>query len=405
MPLKANRTSANQTGANRPHRQLSLALIAASVSLSASGVPAVAQVSLVETLPEISDPDGGIAWGQSGSIPTGVWDVMLSQTNDSLDIYSDVFRGGSLPQIAEQIFANSSAPGSIPPEVWSVMQSQAGLLGGNGNYSDLFSGTGIFGDLAQIAIGENGSSYDFSSIINRENWGISAFSNQPFVPGTVGINPSETGFPWLSGIGQIAQQAGNTLSGLNPFRRSIEWMQKTPIARTMGALGKRIRGVLTGSNFGFFTRNRIVKSRDQANLFDQEIARMMAEQYLGESGEQWLAGEAKDTISVLQSGLQSANAAMQLAATAEGLTSTQDVAKAVAQQGGQNAALGAALLQMQAQNQASLLQLQQLTSSSIQLAANNSEGIDEANRRERAERSNALRQSASEFIYVPDVFD
>ena len=400
MPLKANRTSAN-----RPHRQLSLALIAASVSLSAGGVPAVAQISLVETLPEISDPDGGIAWGQSGSIPTGVWDVMLSQTNDSLDIYSDVFRGGSLPQIAEQIFANSSAPGSIPPEVWSVMQSQAGLLGGNGNYSDLFSGTGIFGDLAQIAIGESGSSYDFSSIINRENWGISAFSNQPFMSGTVGINPSETGFPWLSGIGQIAQQAGSTLSGLNPFRRSIEWMQKTPIARTMGALGKRIRGVLTGSNFGFFTRNRIVKSRDQANLFDQEIARMMAEQYLGESGEQWLAGEAKDTISVLQSGLQSANAAMQLAATAEGLTSTQDVAKAVAQQGGQSAALGAALLQMQAQNQASLLQLQQLTSSSIQLAANNSEGIDEANRRERAERSNALRQSASEFIYVPDVFD
>ena len=60
---------------------------------------------------------------------------------------------------------------------------------------------------------------------------------------------------------------------------------------------------------------------------------------------------------------------------------------------------------MQAQNQASLLQLQQLTSSSIQLAANNSEGIDEANRRERAERSNALTQSAAEFIYVPNIFD
>ena len=403
MPLKANRMSVK-----RPHTQLSLALVAAAVGLSVGSVPAVAQASLVEALSEISEPEGGITWGQSGAMPTGVWDVMLSQTNGSLDIYSDVYSGGSLPQIAEQVFTNSSAPGSIPPEVWRVMQSQAGLLSGSGNPFDLFSGTGIFGDLAQIATGASGSSYDLSSIINRENWGISAFSNQPAAFGTAGINPSETGVPrlsGLSGIGQLAQQAGSTLSDLNPFRRSIEWMQKTPIARTMGALGKRIRGVLTGSNFGFFTRNRIVKSRDQANLFDQEIARMMAEQYLGESGEQWLAGEAKDTLSVLQSGLQSANAAMQLAATADGLTSTQDVAKAVAQQGGQNAALSAALLQMQAQNQASLLQLQQLTSSSIQLAANNSEGIDEANRRERAERSNALRQSASEFIYVPDVFD
>ena len=275
------------------------------------------------------------------------------------------------------------------------MQSQAGIPE---RYGD------IFDSVEQIVSSQN-SPYDFSSVINRDNWGISAFSDQTFIPSDIGGNIAETGLSLFSGIGQAAQQAGDTLAQMNPFKRTFDWIQKTPVARTMGALGKRIRGALTGSNFGFFTRNRIVKERDQANLFDQEIARMMADQYIGESGEQWLAGEAQDTLGVLQTGLQSANAAVQIAADSKNLTSTQDVAKAVAQQGGQNATLSAAVLQLQAQNQASLLQLQQLTSSSIQLAANNSEGIDEANRRERAERSNALTQSAGEFIYVPNIFD
>ena len=362
---------------NRTSVRLSLALMAASSGLLfCSSVPAIAQASLAESLQSIGESeDGGIAWGQSGSIPTDVWNVVQAQTNSQLGGYADVFKGSALPQ-----------------NVWEIMQSQTQLPESYG---------GIFDSVEQIVSGQN-SPYDFSSVINRDNWGISAFSDQTFVPGDIGGNMTETGLSLFSGIGRAA---GDTLAQLNPFKRTFDWIQKTPVARTMGALGKRIRGALTGSNFGFFTRNRIVKERDQANLFDQEIARMMAEQYLGESGEQWLAGEAQDTLGVLQTGLQSANAAVQIAADSKNLTSTQDVAKAVAQQGGQNATLSAAVLQMQAQNQASLLQLQQLTSSSIQLSANNSEGIDEANRRERAERSNALTQSASEFIYVPNIFD
>lgn len=367
--------------------------------VAAIGLPAIAefqssQIPSNEPLSTITGAgNSGIDWGQSGSIPPDVWQVMQSQvgtSGDTLGNYANIFSGGTttpediwgiaqsqleLPGSIEQIFTNgSNAPGSIPTEVWNVMRSQGGLPGG-------YSGE-TFGSLGQILSGGN-HPFDFSGVINRDNWGISAFSN---------IAPTNTG-------------NSSSASGWNPFRHISNWIQKTPLAKVIGSWGKHIRGSLDGSSFGFFTRNQVVKERDQANLFDQEIARMMAEPQLGESGEQWMQAGAQNAMSVLGGGLQSASAAMQIAQESQGLTSTQDVAKAVAQQGGQNAALSAAVLQMQAQNQASLLQLQQLTSSAIQLSANNSEGIDEANRRDRAERSNALRQSASEFIYVPNVFD
>ncbi len=388
----------------KPDRFLTIvlpSLVAASIGLPAIAEPPALEASS-NSAPSIAAgaEDGGIAWGQSGSvtgsIPTEVWEVMQSETGnwgDRLGGYEDIFRDGAqaediwslaqtqleLPESVGQIFSNgSSAPGSIPAGVWDVMQAQSGLPESYGNET--------FGSLEQIFSGGS-NPYDFSSVINRDNWGISSFSN--VIPTNTGQDISNS----------------NSAGGWNPFKHLSKWIQDTPLAKAMGSWGKRIRGALGGSSFGFFTRNQVVKERDQANLLDQEIARMMAEPQLGESGEQWMTTEAQDAMSVLGGGLQSAGAAIQIAQESQSLTSTQDVAKAVAQQGGQNAALSAAVLQMQAQNQASLLQLQQLTSSAIQLSANNSEGVDEANRRDRAERSNALRQSASEFIYVPDVFD
>ena len=397
----------------KPDRFSTLAL--SSLIVAFAGAPVIAQSPIIE-IPTAEVPsnaaisviggieNGNITWGQpgsttgstTGSIPPEVWAVMQSQTGISSDLlggYADIFSGGmqledirgiarsqlEIPGSVEQIFSTgSSAPGSIPTDVWDVMQSQVGLPRSNGGET--------FGSLEQIFSGES-NPFDFSSVINRDNWGVSTFSN---------VAPTSTG----QGIGN-----SNSEDSWNPFKHLSNWIQNTPLAKAMGSLGKRIRGSLGGSGFGFFTRNQVVKERDQANLFDQEIARMMAEPQLGASGEQWMQTEAQDAMSVLKGGLQSASAAMQIAQDSQDLTSTQDVAKAVAQQGGQNAALSAAVLQMQSQNQASLLQLQQLTSSAIQLSANNSEGIDEANRRDRAERSNALRQSASEFIYVPNVFD
>ncbi|MEO0770585.1 MAG: hypothetical protein AAFY72_14365, partial [Cyanobacteria bacterium J06649_4] len=368
-------------------------------------LPAIAQISATEASPAEELFQGSntenidTTWVQSnstssfgGSIPPEVWSVMQSQTENSgydLGNYEGILSGEvssediwniassqmEFPSSVEQVFSGgNNTYGSIPAEVWNIMRSQAGLSGSYGN--------GSYGSLGQIFSGGN-NPFDFSSVINRDNWVISSFSD---------VTPSST---------SNSQSAG----GWNPFKHLASWIQNTPLAKAMGAFGKQIRGVLSGNSFGFFTRNQIVKERDQANLFDQEIARMMAEPQLGEAGEQWMTTEMQSALTVLGSGQQSAGAAIQIAQDSQRLTSTQDVAKAVAQQGGQNAALSAAVLQMQTQNQASLLQLQQLTSSAIQLSANNSEGIDETNRRERAERTNALRQSASEFIYVPNVFD
>jgi hypothetical protein len=383
--------------------------------------------------------------GNSGSIPTEVWDVMQSQTGLS-EGFGDIFSGGNIPQTVSQeiwkiaqpqlgipdayadIFAGSASPGSIPQDVWDVMQSQAGIPG---EYGDVIGGIG------SVFSSESQPFSNAGSGIIMDDWGAG------FVPG--GINgatsqipqPSVTGLPQIpqvlgqtgqeSGVGQVIKSAeeripdigeaipnigeaiGNirlpSLPNINPFRRAMEWARNAPLAGTFGNLGKSIRGVFDKATWGFFTQNPVIKARDQANLIDQELARMIAEPRLGESGQQWLAGEAQETMLTMGSGLQSANAAIQLAEQAQGLTSTQDVAKAVAQQGGANAALSASLLQMQGQNQASLLQLQQLTSSSIQLAADNSEGIDEANRRDRVERTTALNDSAREFIYVPGIFD
>jgi hypothetical protein len=96
--------------------------------------------------------------------------------------------------------------------------------------------------------------------------------------------------------------------------------------------------------------------------------------------------------------------AIAAAAGAEKLTSTQDVAKTVARIGGHNAQVGASNLTLQAQNQAALLQLQQLMSANIKLGANVSEGIDEMNRRDRLERSRAFSDSAGETLFLPGVF-
>ena len=370
----------------------SLTVISVSVGLSVNAVPAVAEDSarklFVESAASTENLPPWTAASNQTSSASAPWNVSTGEILPT---------GNSAPWT---IPTDSSQIGSIPAEVWKVMQEQANLPE---SYNDIFSG------LDKILIGENNPldpNYDFSDVINRDNWGISSFSDSTFTAGSSNSGLFNTG-SLISNVGQAVTQGSNDgVAERNVFQRIWDLVTKNPVSRKLGKVGKSIRGKITGSSiFGLFTNNQVIKNRDQANLADQEIARMMAEQYLGESGEQWMKGEIADSTAVLSTGLQSANAAIEIANTAKKLTSTQDVAKAVAEQGGQNAILNSAILQMQAQNQASLLQLQQLTSSSIQLAANNSEGIDEANRRERAERSNALNKSASEFIYVPGIFD
>lgn len=343
----------------------------------AVGLPAIAQ----------SQTEDNIIWDRAGSSGGSILEEQTDifdgvKIEDIWDVaQSQIELPDSVEQIGEQVF-NGNGTGSIPEDVWSVITTESGLPDYGGE---------TIGDWEQVLSGEN-NPFDFSSVINRENWGISSFSNS------------------FSGLGVTDDNSANPdadggSGGWNPFRRISDWLSKTPLARAMSAWRDSIRNKLNGSSFGFFTRSAVVKERDQANLFDQELGRLMASPQLGEAGEQWMQTEATGAMTILTNGLQSAGDAVKIASDAQSLTSTQDVAKAVAEQGGKNAALSAAILQTQTRNQASLLQLQQLTSSAIQLSANNSEGIDEANRRERADRTNALGQSASEFIYIPGVFD
>lgn len=357
---------------------------------------------------ENSYPDDDTFSGDS--IPGGIPDygsiLSSSQTIGGVsieDIWSILQSQTTLPDYGS-IFSGSSAPGSIPPGVWDIMQSQSGIFSG-GTYTGQ-----VLGQPNGIILNLSGAS-QAAKIPQKAGVGVPTQTNGAI---TVGQNTPVAGLPTIN-LPEIGQSVVNSvrnirfpqLPNINPFRRLLEWSQNllnNPLSRAISSAHGKIRQFIQNPSLGIFTRNPVVKARDQANLFDQELARLMAEPRLGEAGAQWMQEESAASMAVLQGGMEGANIAVQLATEAQALTSTQDVAKSVAQIGGQNALLSAAVLQMQGQSQASLLQLQQLTATSIQLAANASEGTDEANRRSRIERANALNTSASETIHVPGTF-
>jgi len=174
--------------------------------------------------------------------------------------------------------------------------------------------------------------------------------------------------------------------------------------RAFGIGGSRTRDEFANEAVGFLTQNSVVARRDQANLLSQELARLMASPRLGEEGEQWVAKEEQDTLSIISTGQTGASEAATLAQQAQTLTSTQDVAKVVATIGGKNAEMILTSLQMQSQSHASSIQLQQLMSASIELEANISEALDESNRRERMERNSAFYENAEESIYLQGIW-
>ena len=398
-----------------------LPIVALSIGSLSAAAPAVAQESINNIV--------GTSFIQSTNSSTGI-------SND--DLLSIISGQSSSPTSVtgnisdySNIFSGTSAPGSIPPDVWNIMQGQSANIGRYGNLLSTFEG--LVSGRASIA--------DLGSGIVFDDWssgfvegGLSGNRSLPMLGGVDQIpgleNIISDGQDRIPDIGDLipssrgsdapAQQTSDSsgflggffgnfkfpdLSNFNPFRSAVEFLKNTPLATFFGSLSQDIRGNVENNSLGIFTQNPVVKQRDQANLADQEVARMMASQRLGEKGTKWLTEEIEESTATLNVGLQSAAAAIETGTTAQALTSTQDVAKAVALQGGQNAALSASVLQAQMQNQDALLQLQQLTSSSIQLAADNSEGIDELNRRERVTRTRALYDSAEGFLYVPGVFE
>jgi hypothetical protein len=152
---------------------------------------------------------------------------------------------------------------------------------------------------------------------------------------------------------------------------------------------------------GILNRSPVVQQRDLANLYDQESARAIAAPVLGEQGKTWLTEEAERTAGLIESSQEGASQVQQMAEEAQGLGVTQDVMKQSAEIDAAIASLLTNQTQLTADNQAALLQLQRLQGVQAQLAANTSEGIDEANRRDRLERQVSITGASQAPLYIP----
>ena len=152
---------------------------------------------------------------------------------------------------------------------------------------------------------------------------------------------------------------------------------------------------------GILEANPIVQQRDLANLYDQEIARSLAAPLLGEAGTRYLQSSTERTTALMESSKADVQQVRQLAEAAQGLGVTQDVMKQNAQIQAKVAQLISEQSQLTADNHTVLLQLQQLQGMLAQLTADTSEGIDEANRRDRIERQISISGSAQAPLYLP----
>jgi len=155
---------------------------------------------------------------------------------------------------------------------------------------------------------------------------------------------------------------------------------------------------------GILSNSPVIQQRDLANLYDQESARAIAAPVLGEQGETWLGEEAERMAGLIESSQEGATQVQQMAEEAQGLGVTQDVMKQSAEIDAAIASLLTNQTQLTADNHATLIQLQQLQGIQAQLAANTSEGIDEANRRDRLERQVTISGTSRAPVYIPGLF-
>lgn len=155
---------------------------------------------------------------------------------------------------------------------------------------------------------------------------------------------------------------------------------------------------------GVLTINPVVRQRDVANLYDQELGRSLAAPMLGEEGETQVQEEGERVSSILETNQQGLENTQQLAESAQSLTVTQDVMKNQTQMNSVLAGIVTNTAELTADNRLALLELQRLDSIIAQLSANTSEGIDEANRRERVERRALTTRASQAPVYIPGLF-
>jgi hypothetical protein len=229
-----------------------------------------------------------------------------------------------------------------------------------------------------------------------------------FMPGGIGND-------WQKWIGdnlgnpleQVQQQIskGDEILG-QIMKGSLGGVWDESIAKTGGAPPDpyQVRTAETDVSSGILTTNPIVHKRDAANLYDQELSRATAAPVLGDTGRKWLEQEVKKTGAIVQNNQQGTQATQKLAQDAQGLSVTQDVMKNNAKQMASLAGIMNNQAKLTADNQTSLLRLQQLQGTIAQLTANTSEGIDETNRRDRVTRQIELSSATQAEVYIPGLF-
>jgi hypothetical protein len=230
-----------------------------------------------------------------------------------------------------------------------------------------------------------------------------------FMPGGVGDN-------WQKWVLEHA---------INPLEQLETQLNKTdPILETMMkvALGQnwdtvksttnatmpdpyKVRTIQTDVSPGVLTTNSIVRQRDTANLYDQELGRAIAAPLLGQTGQETLKQSAEKSNQIIQSTQKGFQETRTLAQQAKSASSTQDVMKANADMTSTLAGLIANQAQLTAQNQTELLKLQQMAGMNVELAANVSEGMDEANRRDRVTRQLEIGSAAQTELYMPGLYN
>ena len=211
---------------------------------------------------------------------------------------------------------------------------------------------------------------------------------------------------YLNPLVQIQEQLKGSAPILNTVMKTAlgDFWSKLPLQGGSPPDPYAIRTDKTQVSPNVLGSNSMVKQRDGANLYDQELSRAVAASVLGTTGQQQLEQKAQQTSSIIDNSQQGLQVAKRLAQEAQSLTSTQAVMK-------NNAALSSTLAGMltnqsrlEADNHAALLKMQQLQGITAQLSANTSEGIDESNRRSRVNREMELSGATQTPMYIPGLY-
>ncbi len=229
-----------------------------------------------------------------------------------------------------------------------------------------------------------------------------------FLPGGVGDEWQQWAMEHLNPLSQVQEQIAKGESILSTIMKGGlggAWDEIQSKTGTKTPDPYQIRTADKAITVGVLTNNPIVQKRDAANLYDQELSRAMVAPVIGETGRKWLETEVKRTADIVANNQQGLQTTQKLAQEAQSLTATQDVMKSNAKEIASLAGIITNQSRLTADNQTALLKIQQLQGVSAQLAANTSEGIDEANRRERVARQIELSSATSTDLYIPGLYN